>query len=341
MQQFNLGDAARGARRRRPAASTTCTTGARTSSSAGRSARSFNPVVGGPDRVVNLESSVGTRYDALLVEPGEALGRRPAAARLLHPRPRAATTRTTTRSRSASGPIDPNDLEREYGPTPNEQRHRFVLSGSFDLPAGPPALAAIWTIASGGADGHPDARRLERACRRSPRNAGGREFKTAAELNAYLDGAQRGGRHRRRAAAARAATTRASATASTRSTCASRARFAVSAPLSLEAIVECFNVFNVTNILGVSKSNYSGFANVLARDSSDPADPGYLRSSSFGQRADDGGRRLRLGRAAGLPARPEGAVLSAGAPPRAAAAHRAAAPPRRSWWAGRSAWGSS
>ena len=46
--------------------------------------------------------------------------------------------------------------------------------------------------------------------------------------------------------------------------------------------MECFNVFNVTNILGVSKSNYSGFTNVLARDSSDPADPGYLRSSSFG-----------------------------------------------------------
>ncbi|OFV87031.1 MAG: hypothetical protein A2V74_09055 [Acidobacteria bacterium RBG_16_70_10] len=47
--------------------------------------------------------------------------------------------------------------------------------------------------------------------------------------------------------------------------------------------MECFNVFNVTNILGVSKSNYSGFANVLARDSSDPAEAGYLRSSSFGQ----------------------------------------------------------
>ena len=46
---------------------------------------------------------------------------------------------------------------------------------------------------------------------------------------------------------------------------------------------ECFNVFNVTNILGVSKSNYSGFANVLVRDSSDPRDPGYLRSSSFGR----------------------------------------------------------
>ena len=33
----------------------------------------------------------------------------------------------------------------------------------------------------------------------------------------------------------------------------------------------------------VASSNYSGFANVLARDSSDPADPGFLRSSSFGR----------------------------------------------------------
>jgi hypothetical protein len=39
----------------------------------------------------------------------------------------------------------------------------------------------------------------------------------------------------------------------------------------------------VTNILGVSVKNYSGYANVLVRDSSDPGQPGYLRSSSFGQ----------------------------------------------------------
>ena len=39
----------------------------------------------------------------------------------------------------------------------------------------------------------------------------------------------------------------------------------------------------MTNILGVSKSNYSGFTNVLVRDSDDPADPGFLRSSSFGR----------------------------------------------------------
>ena len=46
---------------------------------------------------------------------------------------------------------------------------------------------------------------------------------------------------------------------------------------------EVFNVFNATNILGVSVRNYSGYSNVLVRDSSDPAQPGYLRSSSFGQ----------------------------------------------------------
>jgi hypothetical protein len=42
-------------------------------------------------------------------------------------------------------------------------------------------------------------------------------------------------------------------------------------------------LFNVTNILGVSKSNYSGFSNVLVRDSNDSNNSGFLRSSSFGQ----------------------------------------------------------
>lgn len=50
----------------------------------------------------------------------------------------------------------------------------------------------------------------------------------------------------------------------------------------LEPIAEVFNLFNVTNILGVSSVNYSGFSNVLIRDSSNPGDPGYLKSSSFG-----------------------------------------------------------
>jgi hypothetical protein len=42
-------------------------------------------------------------------------------------------------------------------------------------------------------------------------------------------------------------------------------------------------VFNTTNILGTTNVNYSGFSNVLVRDSQEPGTPGYLRSSSFGK----------------------------------------------------------
>jgi hypothetical protein len=52
--------------------------------------------------------------------------------------------------------------------------------------------------------------------------------------------------------------------------------------LRIDALVELFNAFDVTNVLGTSTLNYSGFTNALVRDSSDPSDPGYLRSSSFG-----------------------------------------------------------
>jgi hypothetical protein len=48
-------------------------------------------------------------------------------------------------------------------------------------------------------------------------------------------------------------------------------------------MLEVFNLFNVTNILGVSNVNYSGFSNVLVRDSEQPGAPGFLRSSRFGQ----------------------------------------------------------
>jgi hypothetical protein len=51
---------------------------------------------------------------------------------------------------------------------------------------------------------------------------------------------------------------------------------------SLLLIGEAFNLFNTTNILGVSNTNYSGYANVLVRDSNTPGTPGYLTSSSFG-----------------------------------------------------------
>ena len=52
---------------------------------------------------------------------------------------------------------------------------------------------------------------------------------------------------------------------------------------TIEPIAEVFNLFNVTNVLGVSNVNYSGLSNVLVRDSNDPASAGFSRSSSFGQ----------------------------------------------------------
>jgi hypothetical protein len=178
-----------------------------------------------------------------------------------------------------AGPIDPNDLEREYGPTPNEQRHRFVLSGSFFLPWAL-RLSPIWTIASGVPMDilMPDASTRVPTL---PRNAGGRTIQTAADLNAYITNLNAGGGVDGRLLPLVSNDARFNDGFDSLDVRLSRS-FVISSRSRLEAIVECFNVFNVTNILGVSKSNYSGFSNVLARDSSDPADPGFLRSSSFG-----------------------------------------------------------
>jgi hypothetical protein len=59
--------------------------------------------------------------------------------------------------------------------------------------------------------------------------------------------------------------------------------FSIGGRLRVEPMLEVFNLFDVTNILGISNVNYSGFSNVLVRDSETPGTPGYLRSSRFGQ----------------------------------------------------------
>ena len=60
-------------------------------------------------------------------------------------------------------------------------------------------------------------------------------------------------------------------------------------------IGEVFNLLNTTNILGVSNTNYSGYANVLVRDSNTPDTPGYLHSSSFGSPVTTAGGVLGAG----------------------------------------------
>ena len=238
----------------------------------------FNPVVGGPDRVVNIESSVGTRYDGLLTTLEKRWGHGQQL-RVAYTLSRARNYVNDDQIPFGAGPIDPNDLEREYGPTPNEQRHRFVLSGSFFLPWAL-RLSPIWTIASGVPMDilMPDASTRVPTL---PRNAGGRKFETAAELNDYITSLNAGGGIDGQPLPLVSNDARFNDGFDSLDLRLSRS-FAISSRSRLEAIVECFNVFNVTNILGVSKSNYSGFSNVLVRDSSDPADPGYLRSSSFG-----------------------------------------------------------
>jgi hypothetical protein len=238
----------------------------------------FNPVIGGPDSVVNLESSVNTKYDALLV----SLERRFAK----HYQFRASYTLAKAFNYAnddqipfGSGPVDPNHLNLEYGPTPNDQRHRFVLSGVFELPGGL-SLSPIWAAASG----VPMDVLLPDASSRVPvfqRNAGGRLFQTGADLNAAIRSINAAGGFKGQPLPLVRNDARFNdGFNSFDLRIAKSIRFGER--VLLQPMLEVFNLFNVTNILGVSNVNYSGYSNALVRDSNDPASPGFLQSSTFG-----------------------------------------------------------
>jgi hypothetical protein len=114
------------------------------------------------------------------------------------------------------------------------------------------------------------------------RNAGGRQFTSAGELNAFLSGLNAGGGVDGVPLPLVPDTARFTDTFSSLDLRVSRT-FTVGARVRIEPMVEVFNLFNTTNILGVSNVNYSGFSNVLVRESEDPAAPGFLRSSQFGR----------------------------------------------------------
>ena len=237
----------------------------------------FNPVVQGPDRVVNLESSAETDYDALLVEFERRFTGR-FGVRAAYTWSAAYNYANDDQIPFGSGPIDPNDLRREYGPAPNDQRHRLALSGVAELGAGF-QLSGLWTLASG----VPMDILMPGAQSRIPiiqRNAGGRQFTSAGELNAFIQGVNASGGIGGELLPLVSSNARFNDTFNSLDLRLSRA-FPVGR-LRIEGLVETFNVFNVTNILGTSTVNYSGFANALVRDSNDPANPGYLRSSQFG-----------------------------------------------------------
>ncbi len=251
----------------------------------------FNPVVGGPDLVKNLESSVRTRYDGLLLSLEKRFSNRHQF-RVSYTLARANNFANDDQIPFSNGPIDSSNLQLEYGPTPNDQRHRFTFSGVFQLPKGV-RVSPILTLASSVPidillpDGSSRVCELER-------NAGSRRFSTGAELNAALTqinaaggslcpNADPGTGFKPRVLLPLVRDDlRFGDNFSSLDLRVSKV-FKIGERFAIEPIAEVFNLFNVTNVLGVSNVNYSGFSNVLVRDSNDPGSAGFLQSSSFGQ----------------------------------------------------------
>ena len=251
----------------------------------------FNPVVGGPDIVKNLESSVRTKYDGLLLSVEKRFANR-YQFRASYTLSRSSNYANDDQIPFSNGPIDSNDLRREYGPTPNDQRHRFTFSGLVYLP-GDIKLAPVLSLASAVPMDIllPDG--SSRVCELQ-RNAGARQFKKGAELNAALNQINAAGGSLcpnpdpstgfkpRVLVPLVSDDLKFGDNFSSLDLRVSKV-FRLGERLSIEPLAEVFNLFNVTNVLGVSNVNYSGFSNVLVRDSNDPSSPGFLRSSSFGQ----------------------------------------------------------
>jgi hypothetical protein len=239
----------------------------------------FNPVVGGPDLVKNIESSVKTRYDGLLLSVEKRYAQK-FQFRASYTLSKAFNYANDDQIPFSNGPIDSHNLQLEYGPTPNDQRHRFTFAGVFDAPFGF-RVAPLLTLASG----VPMDILLPDGSSRIPslqRNAGGRLFHTGAELNAFINRINAAGGVGGQPLPLVRDDARFKDSFNSLDLRVSRV-FKINERVSIEPIAEVFNLFNVTNILGVSNVNYSGFSNVLVRDSNDSTTPGFLRSSSFGR----------------------------------------------------------
>jgi hypothetical protein len=222
-----------------------------------------NPVVGGPDRVVNLESSVKFFYDGLLVSVEKRMANR-YQFRASYTLSKAFNYANDDQIPFSNGPIDPNNLQLEYGPTPNDQRHRFAFAATADLPYGF-RLSPIVTFASG----VPMDILLPSGQSRIPllqRNAGGRLFKNVSELNAFIQHVNSQGGINGSLLPLAPANTRFNDGFSSVDVRLSKV-FSFNDRVKLEPMAEIFNLFNTTNILGVSNTNYSGFGNVLGTPS--------------------------------------------------------------------------
>ncbi len=232
----------------------------------------FNPDTQGPDNVTDLESAVNTKYDALWVSARQRLnklGEFDAAYTL----GKSFNYANDDQIPFEYSPIDPTNLQREYGPPPNDQRHRLVLSGLGNLPW-KFHFAPICTIASG----VPMDILLPDGSERVPtmqRNAGGRQFHNAHQLNAFIASTNAAGGVFEASANANVMLPQVSDHARFNDSFSSfdfrlDRSIKIGEHATLNLMGEAFNIFNVTNILGVSNLNYSGFANALSPDQNNP-----------------------------------------------------------------------
>jgi hypothetical protein len=238
----------------------------------------FNPVVGGPEGVTNLESSVNTHYDGLWLSVDRRFARR-YQFHGAYTLAKALNYANDDQIPFAYPPVDPNDLHREYGPTPNDQRHHLVLQGMVDLPWGFRA-SPIWTYASGVPM---DILLGDGSAARVPelgRNAGGRQFHSAAELNSYITQLNAAGAINGNLGTPLPLVDNNARFNDTFNSFDLRVSktFRIREGMAIEALGEVFNLFNKTNILGASTTNYSGFFNALVPDANNP-----LHSSAFGK----------------------------------------------------------
>jgi carboxypeptidase family protein/TonB-dependent receptor-like protein len=236
----------------------------------------FNPVSGGPETVTDLQSSANTHYDALWLSVDKRFERR----YQFH----AAYTLSKTFDYAnydqvpfGYAPVDPTDLRLEYGPSPNDQRHRLVLQGVVDLPYAF-RFSALWTYASGVPMDilYDDVNGNTTRVPQFSRNAGGREFHTGAELNAALSAINAAGGESGELLPLVSPGARFNDTFNSFDFRLSR-DFHIGDRYTIQLIGEAFNIFNKTNILGVNNSDYSGFFNVLVPDNNNPS-----YSSQFG-----------------------------------------------------------
>ncbi len=231
-----------------------------------------NPVVLGVESVVNIESSVKTWYDALLVNVQKRYSNR-FSLNASYTFAKSLNYSNDDQIPFQVGPLDPARMFLEKGPVPNDERHRFTFAGVYDAKWGI-QISPIFTLASdvpydivinrfNPNDTNPN--RQSTGTSRIPdlqRDAAGRTFRTGAELNQFLTQLNAAGGVDGRSLPLVQDDLSFGDSFQSIDLRLSKA-FRIREGMTIQGIAEVFNLFNVTNIRGVNNVNYSGFQNNL------------------------------------------------------------------------------